>query len=127
MRVINLSVDSSGRPHGQLEGVGALGVRPDAEPISLARWGHYGVPVLVFPTAGGDAEEIERHQLLAHLTPFIEEGRIKVYSCDSVAGRAMTAADESVEYRCWLFNQFQRRSPTRWCRRSTRTQPARRR
>ena len=77
------------------------------QPISLARWGHYGVPVLVFPTAGGDAEEIERHQLLAHLTPLIEEGRIKVYSCDSVAGQAMTAHDGSVEYRCWLFNQFQ--------------------
>ena len=77
------------------------------QPISLARWGHYGVPVLVFPSAGGDAEEIERHQLLAHLTPFIEEGRIKVYSCDSVAGRAMTADDGSVQYRCWLFNQFQ--------------------
>ena len=26
------------------------------QPIGLARWGHYGVPVLVFPTAGGDAE-----------------------------------------------------------------------
>ena len=77
------------------------------QPISLARWGHYGVPVLVFPTAGGDAEEIERHQLLGHLAPFIEEGRIKVYSCDSVAGRAMTARDGSVAYRCWLFNQFQ--------------------
>ena len=77
------------------------------QPISLARWGHYGVPVLVFPTAGGDAEEIERHQLLGHLSPFVEEGRIKVYSCDSVAGRAMTAREGSVEYRCWLFNQFQ--------------------
>ena len=77
------------------------------QPISLVRWGHYGVPVLVFPTAGGDAEEIERHQLLAHLTSFIEEGRIKVYSCDSVAGQAMTAHDGPVEYRCGLFNQFQ--------------------
>ena len=66
------------------------------QPIGLARWGHYGVPVLVFPTAGGDAEEIERHQLLGHLEPFIEEGRIKVYSCDSVAGRVMTARDGSV-------------------------------
>ena len=28
--------------------------------IGLGRWGHYGTPVLVFPTAGGDAEEIER-------------------------------------------------------------------
>ena len=25
------------------------------QPISLARWGHYGMPVLVFPTGGGDA------------------------------------------------------------------------
>ena len=36
------------------------------QPISVARWGHYGVPVLVLPTAGGDAEEIERNGLLGH-------------------------------------------------------------
>ena len=33
--------------------------------IGLGRWGHYGTPVLVFPTAGGDAEEIERNHLVA--------------------------------------------------------------
>ena len=59
--------------------------------INLARWGSYGVPVLVFPTAGGDAEEIERHHLLGHLAPLLDDGRIKVYSCDSVAGRAMAS------------------------------------
>jgi esterase/lipase superfamily enzyme len=75
--------------------------------INLARWGTYGVPVLVFPTAGGDAEEIERHHLLTHLKPLLDEGRIKVYSCDSLAGKTMAAGDGSVEYRCWLFNQFQ--------------------
>ena len=30
------------------------------QPISIARWGHFGVPVLVFPTAGGDADEVTR-------------------------------------------------------------------
>ncbi len=75
--------------------------------ISVARWGHYGVPVLAFPTAGGDAEEIERHHLVGHLAPLVDAGRIKVYSCDSLAGRAMAADEGSVEYRCWLFNQFQ--------------------
>ncbi len=75
--------------------------------ITLVRWGHYGVPVLVFPTAGGDAEEIERHKLVDHLGGLIDDGRIKVYSCDSVAGRAMTAHDGDAAYRCWLFNQFQ--------------------
>jgi esterase/lipase superfamily enzyme len=77
------------------------------QPISVVRWGHYGVPVLVFPTAGGDAEEVERHQLVGHLWPFVEAGRIKIYSCDSTAGQAMTAHDGSVEHRCWLFNAFQ--------------------
>ena len=28
--------------------------------VTVARWGHWGTPVLLFPTAGGDAEEIER-------------------------------------------------------------------
>jgi esterase/lipase superfamily enzyme len=79
--------------------------------IALARWGHYGVPVLVFPTAGGDAEEVERNQLVSHLGGLVEDGRIKVYSCDSVAGQAMTAnglkGAGDPAYRCWLFNQFQ--------------------
>src|SRR4029450_1533483 len=75
--------------------------------ITLARWGHYGGPGLGFPTAGGDAEEVERHHLVSHLGGLIDEGRIKVYSCDSVAGRAMTVNDGDGAYRCWLFNQFQ--------------------
>jgi esterase/lipase superfamily enzyme len=76
------------------------------QPIGLARWGHYGTPVLVFPTAGGDAEEIERNGVVGACWSLIESGRIKLYSCDSVAGRAMVAKAGSPEYRMWLFNQF---------------------
>ena len=32
--------------------------------VTVVRWGTIGTPVLVFPTAGGDAEEIERFQLV---------------------------------------------------------------
>ena len=74
--------------------------------LTLTRWGHYGTPVLALPTAGGDSEEVERHQLVSHLWPMVEAGRIKVYSCDSVAGRAMAAHEGTPEFRCWLFNQF---------------------
>jgi esterase/lipase superfamily enzyme len=75
--------------------------------LTLARWGHYGTPVLVFPTAGGGAEEIEDRRLVAHLWPLVDAGRIKVYSCDSIAGRAMTQKEGSPDFRGWLFNQFQ--------------------
>lgn len=75
--------------------------------ITLVRWGHYGIPVLLFPTAGGDAEEVERHKLIRFVQPLIDDGRIKVYSCDSAAGKAMTAHEGSTEYRMWLFNAYQ--------------------
>src|SRR5690606_32827748 len=73
----------------------------------LVRWGHWGQPVLVFPTAGGDAEEIERMHLVGAVSQLIDAGRIKVYSCDSVAGRALAARTGSVEYRCALLNRFE--------------------
>ena len=68
--------------------------------MRVVRWGHYGRPVLIFPTAGGDAEEIERMQLIGVLSPLLEAGRIKIYSCDSVAGRALVTKEGSVAHRC---------------------------
>lgn len=74
--------------------------------ISLVRWGHWGQPLLLFPTAGGDAEEAERMHLIGAISPLIDAGRIKVFACDSLAGRALADKVGSVEYRCWLLNQF---------------------
>jgi esterase/lipase superfamily enzyme len=76
------------------------------EEITVARWGTFGTPVLVFPSAGGDAEEIERNGLVDACGPLLAEGRIKLYSVDSVAGQAMMAKTGSPEHRTWLLNQF---------------------
>jgi esterase/lipase superfamily enzyme len=74
--------------------------------ITVVRWGLFGVPVLVFPSAGGDAEEVERQGLVNACGPLLAEGRIKLYSVDSVAGHAMMMKTGSAEYRLWLLNQF---------------------
>jgi esterase/lipase superfamily enzyme len=74
--------------------------------VTVVRWGQVGTPLFIFPTAGGDAEEIERFLIVDTLAPFLEEGRIKIYSCDSVAGRAMLAEEGSPEYRMRLLNRF---------------------
>lgn len=74
--------------------------------VQLARWGHFGAPVLLFPTAGGDAEEVERFHLIRALQPLLEAGRIKVYSTDSVAGRAWISNEHSGEYCSRLQNLF---------------------
>ncbi len=74
--------------------------------VQLVRWGHYGAPLLLFPTAGGDAEEVERFQLIDALRPLIEGGRVKVYSVDSVAGRAWFSGRHSAEFCSRLQNLF---------------------
>lgn len=74
--------------------------------VTVARWGHVGVPFLIYPTAGGDAEEIERFLVIDTLAEYIEAGLIKVYSCDSVAGRAMLTGEGSPAHRMHLMNQF---------------------
>ncbi|MEM7453325.1 MAG: alpha/beta hydrolase-fold protein [Planctomycetota bacterium] len=71
----------------------------------VVRWGSFGVPLLLFPTAGGDAEEVERFYLIKKLEPFIHDGRLKVYSVDSLNGRAWMTSD-SIAHRVWTQQQF---------------------
>ena len=75
--------------------------------ITVVRWGAFGTPVLVLPSAGGDAEEVERHGVVEACAPLLAEGRVKLYSVDSVAGQAMIRKMGSVQHRMWLLNQFQ--------------------
>src|SRR5262252_10654006 len=74
--------------------------------VTVVRWGAFGTPVLVLPSAGGDAEEIERFGLVGACGPLLAEGRVKLYSVDSVAGRAMIAKNSPAGHRLWLLNQF---------------------
>jgi esterase/lipase superfamily enzyme len=75
--------------------------------VQVVRWGTFGKPVLLFPTAGGDAEEVERFHMLDAVGPLLSAGRIKVYSCDSVAGQWLVAGHGTPEQRCAIQNRFQ--------------------
>ena len=74
--------------------------------VEVARWGDVGVPVLVFPTAGGDALEVERFHLVAACSELIAGGRIKLYSCDSVNGRALLMKEGDSQHRSWVLRRF---------------------
>ena len=52
--------------------------------MPIAVYGHYGFPLLMFPTAAADFEEYERFHLLSVIKPLIDEGKVKVYSINSV-------------------------------------------
>ncbi|MGE0710699.1 MAG: esterase family protein [Planctomycetota bacterium] len=73
---------------------------------TLVRWGTYGQPVLLYPTAGGDAEEIERMLMIKVLSHLIGAGKIKVYSLDSFVPRTWSDPEKSARYCTWLQNRF---------------------
>ncbi len=75
-------------------------------PARVMRWGHWGTPVLLYPTAGGDFEEPERRGMISALAGLIDAGRIKVYCVDSVAGQHWTSRQHSPEYCSRVQNLF---------------------
>lgn len=52
--------------------------------MPIAVYGHYGFALLLVPTAAADFLEYERFQLIDTLQPFIDAGKLKVYSINSI-------------------------------------------
>lgn len=52
--------------------------------MPIAVYGSYGFALLLVPTAAADYLEYERFQLIDSLKPFIEGGKVKVFSIDSI-------------------------------------------
>ncbi|MBN9413781.1 MAG: hypothetical protein J0I12_00020, partial [Candidatus Eremiobacteraeota bacterium] len=52
--------------------------------MPVAIYGHFGVPVMVFPTADQDFEEYERQGMLDTLGPFIQQGMVKLFCVSAI-------------------------------------------
>jgi len=52
--------------------------------MEICAYGHYGTAILMFPSAAADYLEYERFYLIDSIAPFIESGKIKVYSINSI-------------------------------------------
>jgi esterase/lipase superfamily enzyme len=60
-----------------------------AAPIVVTRWGYFGLPIVLFASAGGDSLEPERRGIIAALAPLLEAGKVKVYAVDGTATRVL--------------------------------------
>jgi esterase/lipase superfamily enzyme len=66
---------------------------------TVAVYGHWGRPLLVFPTEGGNAWEWAENGMLAAVEDLIEAGRIKLYCVDSFDAGTWSAGDVPLEER----------------------------
>src|SRR5262245_2626682 len=56
--------------------------------MPIVSYGHWGHPVLLFPTAAADYLENERFWLVKAVEPQIEAGRVRVFSINSINSQA---------------------------------------
>jgi esterase/lipase superfamily enzyme len=52
--------------------------------MGIRVYGHYGAPLLVFPTSGGDENEYEGQGMIAAIAHHIDGGRVKVFCVNTV-------------------------------------------
>jgi esterase/lipase superfamily enzyme len=74
--------------------------------MTVARWGYFGKPVILFPTAAADCLDYERFKMIWKLKPMINAGRIKVYSCESVNGDSWCNKEALPAYKAKLQAHF---------------------
>ena len=51
--------------------------------LGVVVFGHWGAPLLGFPTSAGDEWELEGQSMVGALADFIDAGRIKFFSVNS--------------------------------------------
>ncbi len=52
--------------------------------IELLIFGHYGPPMIVFPTAGGRFYDFENNGMIEAVAPWLEAGKVRLYCVDSI-------------------------------------------
>ena len=80
---------------------------------NMVAYGHYGKPVLCFPTEDGTATDYEQRGMIDSIAWLIEEGRAKVYTVASFDSISWNAKDVPLEerarrhglYEDWILNQ----------------------
>ncbi|WP_312034142.1 alpha/beta hydrolase-fold protein [Actinoplanes sp. TBRC 11911] len=72
---------------------------PDGARGRLAAYGHYGRPVLMFPSESGHASEFADRGMVAAVADLIDAGRVKLYGVDSFDGGTWSAGHLPLEER----------------------------
>jgi esterase/lipase superfamily enzyme len=77
--------------------------------MEIAVYGHWGFALLLFPTAAADYLEYERFHLIDAIKPFIDSGKIKAFTVNSINGESWLNDHVPPPYRAQrqqLYNRY---------------------
>ena len=70
--------------------------------MDILVYGHYGQPIVAFPTSGGDHREYEGQGMIDALGHHIESGRVKVFCVDAMNNQSWYDKGAHPRHRSWL-------------------------
>ena len=74
--------------------------------MSIVVHGHWGSPMVLFPTSGGDEGEYERQSLVGAIGDFIDAGRVKTFSVNLNYYDAFGNRGAHPLHRSWMNRQY---------------------
>src|SRR5207253_11459669 len=76
--------------------------------MPIVAYGHAGYPLLMFPTAAADFLEYERFHLIDAVAHYIEQGRVRIYSINSVNRYALLNEQSSPQWKAEILSRYDR-------------------
>ena len=70
--------------------------------MGVVVYGHWGVPLLAFPTSGGDERELEGQGMIGALADAIDAGTIKIYAVGSNGDQSFYNRGAHPAHRSWM-------------------------
>src|SRR3954469_21606596 len=74
--------------------------------MGVAVFGHWGPPLLAFPTSHGDEWELQRHGLIDAIADLVDAGRVKVLCVGSNNHESFLDEHARPLHRSWLQRMF---------------------
>lgn len=74
--------------------------------MPVVAYGDYGFALLLVPTAAADYLEYERFQLMDTLAPYINNGKVKIFSINSINNESWLNNEMAGEHKAIRQNQF---------------------
>ena len=75
--------------------------------MEVLAFGHYGAPLIAFPSGGGRYFDFENNQMIDVLAPLINDGKIKVYCPPSVDNESWLNAGLDPHWKAMVYNKYQ--------------------
>ncbi len=74
--------------------------------MPIVSYGYYGFALLLVPTAAADYLEYERFQLMETLAPYINSGKLRIFSINSINNESWLNNEIAGEHKAIRHNQF---------------------